>query len=203
MASARLKIKAPKMNSEKNSYSVESLSQGNALAKYQYRLLPLFIFTFFGLLFFSLGLEISFLHLGMPDAPTLGMRLVGVVNMIMGAFFVAAFTLRLIVKNTPIIATDRGLLLDIYTFKVAKFFIPWDAVLNLEFRDVWLPRGGKMKYLIVTVGPDFPLPKSKFTMKFIQLQKNQLSLEILAVSGDPKKMVEELVSFKQQFSGRK
>jgi len=191
------------MDSEKNIYSMESLERGMPVAKYQYRLLPLFIFTFFGLVFFSLGLEISFLHWYMPDEPTLGMRLVGVANMIIGAFFVAAFSLRLIVKSTPIIATDRGLLLDIYTFKAAKFFIPWDAVLNLEFRDVWLPRGGKMKYLIVTVGPDFPLPKSKFKLSFLQLGKDQLSLEILAVSADPKKMVEELVSFKQQFSGRK
>jgi hypothetical protein len=191
------------MDSEKNNYSVESLERGMPVAKYQYRLLPLFIFTFFGLVFFSLGLEISFLHLFMPDDPTIGMRLVGIANMIMGAFFVVAFTLRLIVKNTPVIATDHGLLLDVYTFKAAKFFIPWDAVLNLEFRDVWLPRGGKMKYLIVTVVPHFALPKSKFTMKFIQLQPNQLSLEILAVSADPKKMVDELVNFQRQFSGRK
>jgi len=191
------------MDFEKNPYNAESLSQGNALAKYQYRLLPLFVFTFFGLVFFSLGLEISFLHLFMPDDPTIGMRLVGIANMIMGAIFVVAFSLRLIVKNTPIIATDRGLLLDIYTFKVAKFFIPWDAVLNLEFRDVWLPRGGKMKYLIVTVVPHFALPKSKLNLSFLQLGKDQLSMEILGVSADPKRMVDELVSFKQQFSGRK
>lgn len=191
------------MSPDRDPYNPDFLNQGMVMAKYQYRLLPLFIFTFFGLVFFCLGLEISFLHLGMPDKPTIGMRLVGVANMIIGAFFVVAFTLRMIVKNTPIIATDRGLLLDIYTLKVAKFFIPWESALNLEYRNVWLPKGGKMKYLIVTAAPDFSLPKSKFTMSNLQLGKDQLSMEILAVSGDPEKMVEDLNKFRQQFSGRK
>jgi len=173
---------------------------GAVLAEYHLKPTTLLLFIAFFVGLFFLGMDVSILHQITGPDPELRFRIAGVADMIMSVVFILYLALRLLWKKAPIMATDKGILVQASELKKTYRFIPWDKLLALLPGMVRLNYFFKMKYLVLRVAPEFPIPKNKSA--YLQLAPNEFSISLDWLAIKPEDLIRELVLYQSQFSGR-